>query len=183
MLLINGYPDHVIEKTIASKLKDFTSLTLHTVKKFPVYFHLSWLRTPSVGLANKIKASVEKCFFAVEQSLIFSSRPLLPAIKKNVLPASVLSNVVYNFSCHCDSGYVGRTSQRLQDRIRQHAQKFIRTGQIPNSRNISTRSGKSSTPVLFSESAIGQHLLDNPMCAINSAIGQHLLDNPMCAIN
>ena len=52
-------------------------------------------------------------------------------------------------------------------RIRQHVPKFIITGQIPNSRNISTCSGKSSTPVMFRESAIGQHLLDNPTYAKN----------------
>ena len=103
-----------------------------------------------------------KCFFAVEQRVIFTSRPFLPGIKKDMLPASLLSNVIYNFSCHCDRRYVGRTSQRLQERIRQHIPKFMRTGQIPNSRNISARSGKSSTPVIFSDSAIGQHLLDNP---------------------
>ena len=84
-----------------------------------------------------------------------------------MLPALLLSNVLYNFLFHCDSRYVGRTSQRLQDRICQHVPKFIRTGQIPSSRNISTRFGISSTPVIFSESAIGQHLLDNPMCAKN----------------
>ena len=38
---------------------------------------------------------------------------------------------------------------------------------MPNSRNIFTRSGKSAIPVLFSDSAIGQHLLDNPICAKN----------------
>ena len=84
-----------------------------------------------------------------------------------MLPASLLSNVVYNFSCHCDSRYVGRTSQRLQDRIRQHVPKFIRTGQTPNSHNISTRSGKFSTPVMFNDSAIGQNLLDNSICTKN----------------
>ena len=120
-----------------------------------------------VGLENKIEPSVEKCFFAVKQRISFTFRPLFPAIKKNVLPALLSSNVVYNFLRHCDSRYVGRTSQRLQDRIRQHVPKFIRTGQIPNSRNISTCSGKSSTPVMFSDSAIGQHLLDNPICAKN----------------
>ena len=88
-------------------------------------------------------------------------------IEKHIKHCTLLCNVVYNFSCHCDSQYVDRTSQRLQDRIRQHVPKFIRTGQIPNSRNISTRSGKSSTPVMFSDSAIGQHLLDNPICAQN----------------
>ena len=63
---MNGYPDHVIEKTSARKLKTFTSLTSHMVRKCPVYLHLPWLGTPSVGLENKTKASVEKCFFAVE---------------------------------------------------------------------------------------------------------------------
>ena len=169
---MNGHPDHIIEKRIARKLKDFTSLTSHTVKKCPVYLYLPWLGTPLIGFENIIKASMQKCFFAVEQRVIFTSCPLLPPIKKNVLPASLLSNVVYNFSCHCDSRYVDRTSQRLKDIIRQHEPKFIRTGQIPNSRNIFTLSGKSLTPVMFSEFAIGQHLLDNPMCAKNCSDGK-----------
>ena len=97
---------------------------------------------------------------------------LFPAIKKDVLPASLLSNVVYNFLCHCDSRYIGRTSQRLQDKIRQYVPKFIRTGQIPNSRNISTQFSKSLIPVMFSQSAIGQHLLDNPICAKNYSDGK-----------
>ena len=137
------------------------------MKKCPVYLHLSCLGTPSVRHENKIKASAEKCFFAVEQRVIFASRPLLPAIKKDVLLLWLLSNVVYNFSCDCDSRYVVRTSQRLQDRIREHVPKFIRASQIPKSRNTSTCSCKSSTPVLFSESAIDQHLLDSPMHAKN----------------
>ena len=86
------------------------------VKKCPVYLHLPWLGTPSVGLENKIKASVEKCFFA-EERVIFTSCPLLPAIKKDMLPALLLSNVVYNFLCHCDSQYIGCTSQRLPQNL------------------------------------------------------------------
>ena len=35
-------------------------------EEMPCYLPLPWLGTPSVGLENKIKASVEKCFFAVE---------------------------------------------------------------------------------------------------------------------
>ena len=42
--------------------------------------------------------------------------------------------------------------------------KFITTSQTQNSCNIVTRSGKSSTPVIFNESAIGQHLLDYLIC-------------------
>ena len=47
------------------------------------------------------------------------------AISKDVLPALQKSNVIYQFSCHCDSRYVGSTSQRLQDRIK-HVPKSIR---------------------------------------------------------
>jgi len=51
---------------------------------------------------------------------------LCPANKKDVLPGFQQSNVIYQFSCHCDSWYLGRTSQRLQDRIKQHVLKSIR---------------------------------------------------------
>ena len=46
---------------------------------------------------------MEKCFFAVEQRVFFTSYPLVPAMKKDVLPALLLSTAVYNFSCHLDS--------------------------------------------------------------------------------
>ena len=51
----------------------------------------------------------------------------LPSTNKDVLPALQNSNVIYQFSCHCDSRYVGRTSQKLQDRIKQHVPKSIRS--------------------------------------------------------
>ena len=103
---MNGYPDYLIEKTIARKLKTFTSPTSYTVKKCPVYLYLPWLGTPSVGLKNNNKAIFEKCFFAVEKRVIFTSCPPLPAIKNDMLPASLLSNALYKFSSHCDNRYV-----------------------------------------------------------------------------
>ena len=105
--------------------------------------------------------------FCCRTTCFFTSHPLLLAIKKDLLPAQLLSNIVYNFSFHCDSRYVCRTSQRLQDRIRQHVPQFIRIGRIPQARNIFTRSDKPSTPIIFSKSTIREHLLDNPMCAKN----------------
>ena len=75
---------HIIEKTIANKLKNFTSSILHTVKKCPVYLHLPWLGTPYVRLESKTKASVEKSFFAVEPRVGFTPRPILLQIKERV---------------------------------------------------------------------------------------------------
>ena len=46
-------------------------------------------------------------------------------IKKDVLPSHHHSNVIYYFVCHYDSRYVGRTSQRLEKRIKQHVSRSI----------------------------------------------------------
>ena len=79
ILLVNGYPDHVIEKAIARKLKTFTSLTSYTVKKCPVYLHLPWLGTPSVGL-NTLTANR---FF--------------PKLLKNAKPSTVDIRLLRNY--------------------------------------------------------------------------------------
>ena len=69
---------------------------------------------------KQITSAVKRCFFSVEPRDIFNTRQLLPAIKKDVLPSHHHSNVIYRFVCHCDSQYVGRTSQRQEERIKQH---------------------------------------------------------------
>ena len=53
--------------------------------------------------------------------------------------------IIYQFSCHCDSRYVGRTFQRLQDRIKQHAPKSIRYGTSSPKRDLPIRKCKYST--------------------------------------
>ena len=43
----------------------------------------------------------------------FSNRRALPSIQKDCVPTNQKSSVIYKFTCQCDSGYVGRTTQRL----------------------------------------------------------------------
>ena len=72
------------------------------------------------------------------------------------------SNLVYQFVCHCDSRYVGRMSQRLQERIKQHFPKFT----ISTSRkSLPRRCKANSSSRQFHEPAIGQRLLKNSECA------------------
>ena len=75
--------------------------------------------------------------------------------------------LLYQFSCHCDSRYVGHTFQRLQDKIKQHVPKSIRSCSsqkclLPARRCES--STQTNTQSLASDSAIGLHLLQNPTC-------------------
>ena len=76
------------------------------------------------------------------------------------------SSAVYVFTCQCDSGYVGRATQRLEDRIKQHVPSNIRNKTHPQ-REQPPRSCKSKITTKTCDSAIGQHLPENPDCAKN----------------
>ena len=111
----------------------------------------------------QIKTAAKRCYFAVETCIVYTTRQLLPAAKKNALPASHQSNIVYQFLCHGDS----RTSQRLQQRIKKHVPKTILQGHISQDRSTLAGSCKPSRSLKAksSFSAIGQHLLQNRTCA------------------
>ena len=85
---------------------------------------------------KQITSAVKRCFFSVEPRIIFNTRQLLPAIKKDVLPSHHHSNVIYQFVCHCDNRYVGRTSQRLEERIKQRDPRSIANPPASHNRQV-----------------------------------------------
>ena len=118
---------------------------------------------------------MKRCFFSVELRVILNTRQLLPAIKKDVLPSHHHSNVIYQFVCHCDSRYVGRTSQRLEERIKQHVpdpSPILLPRKSFRHRQSLSRSCKANTCQQFHESGIGQHLLENAQCALHYSNGK-----------
>ena len=117
----------------------------------------------------QIKTAVKHCYFAVEPCIVYTTRQLLPAAKKDVLPTLPQSNIVYQFLCHCDSRYVGRTFQRLQQRIKQYVPKIILQEHISQDRSTLVCSCKPirSFKTETSFSATGQHLLQSPTCEYN----------------
>ena len=119
---------------------------------------MPWIGENSLKFERKIKLSINNCFGAVQPRVIFSTRRILPAIHKDVLPTFQQSNVVYEYVCHCDSRYVGRTSQRLQDRILQHVPKSFRN-RTSQERKQPERPGKLANSIPHCDSAIGNHLL------------------------
>ena len=125
ILLTNGYHEHVIKLFMTMKMKQFHALPKFGLEKCPVCLHLPWLGSVSTRFEKQEKSAVKQCFSAVEPRVVCSTNELLPTTNKDVLPALQKNNVIYQFSCHSDSRYVGRTSQRLQDRIKQHVSKSI----------------------------------------------------------
>ena len=167
ILLENGYPEHAINSAFKRKLQQLNSNSVHTVEKCPVYLHIIWIGNVSMKFEKQITSVVKRCFFSVKPHVIFNTRQLLPATKKDVLPSHHHSNVIYEFVCHSDSRYVGRTSQRLEERIKQHLPRSIANPPASHNRQSLSHSCKANIrPQQFHESAIGQHLLDNAQGAL-----------------
>ena len=124
-----GYPEDIMHKHISKNIAQFS-----TARKFEVWTKKvsSVLSSPvDIGsasqlLQHQIKSAVQNCYDAVSPRLIFLSQCTLSPAKKNVLPANQRSMVIYEYVCHFNSRYVGRTAQRLQERIKQHVSKAIR---------------------------------------------------------
>ena len=167
ILLENGYSEHANNSAFKQKLQQLNSKPVHTVEKCPVHLYIPWIDI-LMKFEKQITSAVKRCFSCVKPRVIFNTRQLLPAINKDVLPSHHHSNVIYQFLCHCDSRYVGRTSQRLEERIKQHFSRSIANPPASHNRQSLSRSCKANTPPQqFHESSIGQHLLDNAQCALH----------------
>ena len=109
--------------------------------------------------------AVESCYGSVTTRVVFTSKRMLPITRKDVLPTTLKISVIYEYSCHCDSRYVGRTSQRLQDRIKQHVFKWLQQQAKRPTRSQPDRSCKLKRNNQDCDSAIGQHLLNTRITA------------------
>ena len=87
---------------------------------------ITWIGNISFRYKKQTKLTVSNSFGSVSARIIFSSKKLFLFFPKNILPAHTQSNIVHKYSCHCDKGYGGKRSQRLEEQIRQHVPKFIR---------------------------------------------------------
>ena len=159
-----------------------------------MYLGAPWIGSASQQLEHQVKSAVQNCYGAVSPRLIFSSQCMLPTAKKDVLPANQRTMVIYEYVCHCDSRYVGRTTQRLQERIKQHVPKAIKqkntlTQELGTHRSQPTRTQpnkkcKAKNRTQFkpeSDSAVGQHLLESNQCARNYSDSQFKILTTACS--
>ena len=83
----------------------------------------SYLENISDRFAEKISEEVNQFFgFIRLRTILYTDRPL-SEIYKDVSPTQEKSNIIYKFSFHCGSDYVGKTYQRFHVRINQHVPK------------------------------------------------------------
>ena len=117
-----GYPGNLVSKVI-TRARSSTALKMIGPQKCPVYLKLPYLGNISERFSKKISEEINQVFGAVNlRTILYTDRPL-SGIYKDVSPTHEKSNIIYKFSCHCGSDYVGKTSQRFHVRIDQHVPK------------------------------------------------------------
>ena len=93
-------------------------------EKYSIY-----LKLPYIGMAPKrfriaVQRAIHNGYHNARPVIIFKARKMLPNSSKYVRPLLATSNVIYKFVYCCDNSYLGRTTQRLGSRIRQHVPKY-----------------------------------------------------------
>ena len=166
ILLDNGYPEDFVPEQISKKITQFSRPKRFGPDKCPVYLRVTYTGKAALTLERNLRIAVENCYESVALRTVFVSRQMLPASRKDVLPAIQKSSVIYEYKCHCDSRYVGKTAQRLQDRIKKHVPKWLRQ-HTASQRVQPNRACKRKQPTPESDLAIGQHLIENNQCAAN----------------
>jgi len=91
-----------------------------------VYLKLPWIGNISSEFENQISKAITSCYYVVKPRVVYNTRVMLPSAKKDCVSTTQKSCVVYEFSCPREARYVGRTTQRLADRIKQHVPTSIR---------------------------------------------------------
>ena len=151
-LMENGYPEGVISRITSNLLNAKTDSNIASKEKPSVFLRLPYIGTVSTTYKRRVIDAVTSCYDNVLPRVMLTSRPMLTSAPKDVLPTLSRSNLVYEFTCHCDSRYVGKTTQRLLSRVKEHVPVYVRNN---------------TRPEKMPSSAIGRHLRDNDDCRVH----------------
>ena len=69
----------------------------------------------------------------------FTSRQMFSTSKKDALSAEKISNVIYLFTCECGHTYVGKATQRMEERVKQHVSNELVKHVVQPDGNITLR--------------------------------------------
>ena len=71
---------------------------------------------------------MRETYNAASLRIFFTSKPILAQPLNDRIPVSSTSFCVYMFPCSCGASYVGRTSRRLSERVKEHHPAWIGSG-------------------------------------------------------
>jgi len=84
----NGYPENIINTSISKKITQFQEQPKEGPQKCPGYLRLSWIGNVSLIFEKQTKSAKKECYSAVQRRIIFSTKKILPAIYKDLVPTT-----------------------------------------------------------------------------------------------
>ena len=87
ILLDIGYPEDFVLKQIPKKITQFSRPKRFGPDKCPVYLRVTYTGKAALTLERNLRIAVENCYGCVALRTVFVSRQMLPASRKDVLPA------------------------------------------------------------------------------------------------
>ena len=114
----NGYPARFVKRNIDSVTQ---TPKPSTAEKKRVYISLPFKGDAFTELiTRRLKSAIETTYPAAQLCVSFKSNPVIRTQLKDTLPCFTTSYCVYSFECSCGASYIGRTTRRLSERIREH---------------------------------------------------------------
>ena len=122
----NGYPDPFIERNMGGKEPP---TMMYTAERKPIYICLPFKgEVASERVNRRLFRAIRSTFASATLKSWFTTSALFSLNLKDKVPSHDQSMVVYSFSCCCAAEYIGRTTRRLSQRIREHHPAWLRTG-------------------------------------------------------
>ena len=137
----NGYPSKVVDRCIFlffNKLYE-KRLPVHTVPKKEFVMVVPFLGTTSWKVKNSLIRSFRKIVPFSSLKVIFKTNTKLSSCFtfKDKLPKSLLSGVIYRFTCSgCNLRYIGCTKRYWEKRLEEHSHISARTGKPMNGSQV-----------------------------------------------
>ena len=154
-----GYPEPITRNTIKQVMAKRHSPPAVVEKRTTVRVRLPYIGPVSRRFDKQIVHTVQSTYPAVKLQVMFITEVSFRGFAKDISPTIDKNNSIYRFRCHCDSDYVGKSTQRLHKRINQHVPKQLR-GWLANT-------ARQPPDVKKISSAVGRHLIENKICADN----------------
>ena len=132
----------------------------------PVFIRLPWIGRKASHFEKLIRAAVDNTYYATKVQFVYTTSRAF-RLPKDVLPTPHSSNIIYLFECrNCEARYVGKTSQHLITRIKQHVPRYLlMSGNAQEGQEHRKRGRPPRQKVNHQHSsAIAQHLVDNAKC-------------------
>ena len=153
----NGYPSRVVNRTIQTMMDRHRTATQTAITPHParppeyIILRLPWLGPVSERYRKLTCDLITNSFSQVYPRVVFTSRSAFSGRAKDVIPTSQKSHIVYQYTCSCALTYVGKTTQCLSFRMKQHIPEKL-FAQSPDLKCLRTDSG------------ITRHLKEHPEC-------------------